>query len=787
MSLSGQIRTRSERVAALDLPPGPWERAWLNLRRRDIVARIGLAFVSAVVICIVIQGWNPPFGYREGDAPRNGVVARVPFTRKNLRETMKAEELARNQVRYIYKLDPRPLEQLRAALSTTLREIAAAPSLKDLTSGSKSEKWREFQPPEPAAASAKAAEKIEIPAEKKSEKSPEERFREFKSAFTGAEKIEQLDQALKIALAPYERRGLLQKLTKLGKLPAGKEQGNQEEILVYRVDPAAAAPTLNPAGLQTVKVADVLIGDGEAIHDSLRSSLKNDGVADGVFAWLRPKLALAPTLSLDEKATLDSIDKAVQAVPEAEDIYAAGTILAEGGKPLAQEQIALLRMEYAKMLEDRWNTAPMSLLLRGGAVMLMVFVAFLLCGVYTRYRQRTPAVGLGRVFVITLISLATVAFAQWAAADRWHAEIMPLVLFGMTMAIITRRELAMMVTGTLSAVVVLALGEDLSELIVLLGTITTAILCLGGIRSRSKLIYVGLLAGAVAAALNLAMETIGDQPWGWLLLKNSLLTGLWTVAAGFVMTGLLPFVEQAFGVLTDLSLLELGDVAHPLLQELVRRAPSTYNHSVTVGSIAEAAAESIGARGLLCRVGAYFHDIGKMLKPGYFVENQSAEGNRHESLVPAMSTLVIIAHIKDGSDLGRQHHLPQPIIDLIAQHHGTTLVEYFYGRAQRESDPENGEVDESSFRYPGPKPQTKEAAVLMLADAVESASRTLVDPTPARIESIVRELAERRLDDGQFDESGLTLRELRTIERSLAMSLASIYHGRIKYPDQKTA
>ena len=152
-----------------------------------------------------------------------------------------------------------------------------------------------------------------------------------------------------------------------------------------------------------------------------------------------------------------------------------------------------------------------------------------------------------------------------------------------------------------------------------------------------------------------------------------------------------------------------------------------------------------------------------------------------------MSTLVIIAHIKDGSDLARQHHLPQPIIDMIAQHHGTTLVEYFFDRAQQQSDPNNGEVDESSFRYPGPKPQTKEAAVLMLADAVESASRTLVDPAPARIESLVRELAEHRLHGGQFDESGLTLRELRTIEKSMVMSLTSIYHGRIKYPEQKTA
>ena len=265
--------------------------------------------------------------------------------------------------------------------------------------------------------------------------------------------------------------------------------------------------------------------------------------------------------------------------------------------------------------------------------------------------------------------------------------------------------------------------------------------------------------------------------------------GLWAVAAGLHHHRLLPFIEHFFGVLTDLSLLELGDVAHPLLQELVRRAPSTYNHSITVGSIAEAAAESIHARGLLVRVGAYFHDIGKMLKPNYFVENQGPDDNRHEALAPAMSTLVIIAHIKDGADLARQHRLPQPIIDLIVQHHGTTRVEFFYDRAteQQQADPNAGEVDESSYRYPGPKPQTKEAAVLMLADAVESASRTLVEPTPARIESLVREIAEHRLHGGQFDESGLTLRELRTIEKSMVMSLTSIYHGRIKYPEQRTA
>jgi putative nucleotidyltransferase with HDIG domain len=280
----------------------------------------------------------------------------------------------------------------------------------------------------------------------------------------------------------------------------------------------------------------------------------------------------------------------------------------------------------------------------------------------------------------------------------------------------------------------------------------------------------------------------GGSP-GWQMLQEAVWLAGCAIAAGLLMTGLLPFIERFFDVQTDLSLLELGDVAHPLLQELVRRAPGTYNHSINVASIGQAAAESIGANGLLVRVGAYFHDIGKMLKPGYFVENQGGAENCHESLLPAMSTLVIIAHVKDGADLARQHNLPNTIIDFIQQHHGTTLVEYFYRRAneQQEADPGGGKVDEGSFRYPGPKPQTREAAVLMLADTVESAARSLVDPAPARIESLVEELAMRKLLDGQFDECNLTLRELRTIQDSLIKSLTAVYHGRIKYPGQQSA
>jgi putative nucleotidyltransferase with HDIG domain len=380
--------------------------------------------------------------------------------------------------------------------------------------------------------------------------------------------------------------------------------------------------------------------------------------------------------------------------------------------------------------------------------------------------------------------VVTVGIATIASRDNFRAELLPIVVFGMTFSIAFHREFALLFSAVVTVIVVVATGQGLGQFMILYAAAASAILLVGGVRNRRKLIYVGLAVGVVATLTTIGVETLAAQPFAavW---PDALYNGLFAVFAGVLMLGLLPFIESLFGVQTELSLLELGDVAHPLLQELVRRAPGTYNHSINVASIAEAAAESIGAKGLLVRVGAYFHDIGKMLKPGYFVENQGHDANRHESLVPAMSTLIIIAHIKDGADLARQHRLPKPIIDFIEQHHGTTLVEYFFRRAAEANG--GTEVDESNFRYPGPKPQTKEAAVLMLADAVEGACRTLVEPTPARIESLVHDIAMKRLLDGQFDACGLTLQELATIEDSLVKSLTAVYHGRVKYPDQRTA
>jgi len=555
----GRKRTRSERVAALEMPPGRWERAWANLRRRDVLLRIGLCVLSALLLCAVIRGWQPPFAYRQGDVPQYDVFARVSFS---------------------------------------------------------------------------------------------------------------------------------------------------------------------------VQQPDASEGDQPIRYES-------------------------------------------------------GSVLAVAGQPLDEDQVRLLRREHEAAVAQLSVGQKLS---RVAAVVGAILALLAVCAVYVQRRQRRLVVSLKQLLTMLVLAVLSVQAACWAA-DPWRAEIVPLLLFGQITAIAYRQELALLFSGVVALVVVLGLGGGLGSLLLLLGVTAAAVLQLGRIRNRSKLIYVGFLAGLLAFLLSFGVAVLKMRPVEWPLVAEAGRYGLWTLAAGFLMTGLLPFIERVFGVLTEISLLELGDVSHPLLQELVQRAPSTYNHSITVGSIAEAAADAIGARGLLARVGAYYHDIGKMLKPEYFIENQPPDANRHESLIPAMSTLVIIAHVKDGADLARQHKLPEAIIDFIEQHHGTTLVEYFFGRAhqQSESDPNGTEVDESTFRYPGPRPQTKEAAVLMLADAVESACRSLVDPAPARIESLVREVADRRLNDGQFDESDLTLRELRTIENSMIKSLIANYHGRVKYPGQRTA
>jgi putative nucleotidyltransferase with HDIG domain len=424
------------------------------------------------------------------------------------------------------------------------------------------------------------------------------------------------------------------------------------------------------------------------------------------------------------------------------------------------------------------------------ALFILMGVMALLISLYALRYQPKLAQNVSQIAKVCVLLIAAHLLWLILARPPWHAGLVPLTVAAMVLAIVFRPPCALLICFSFCIVLTASRGNNMDHLLVQIGGQCVAILLMRNVRTRTQLIEIGVAAGLGYLLMTVATSLLTDQTRD-LTVSDCLRRCLWGVLAGFLVTGGLPLIERWFGVVTDIRLLELADASHPLLQELVRRAPGTYNHSMTVASLAEQAAEAIEANALLTRVGAYFHDIGKMLKPSYFVENQSGQ-NLHDTLEPGLSTLIIIGHVKDGLALAEQYRLPPPVIDFIQQHHGTTLVEYFYRVALRQQEQlghgssrtEGGPCTlESSFRYPGPKPQTPEIGIVMLTDAVESASRALSDPTPGSLRKLVRDLTMKRLLDGQLEESGLTLTDLHRIEESLVKGLTALYHQRIKYPE----
>jgi len=305
-------------------------------------------------------------------------------------------------------------------------------------------------------------------------------------------------------------------------------------------------------------------------------------------------------------------------------------------------------------------------------------------------------------------------------------------------------------------------------------------------RERGVFIKAGVKVSASNVILALAIEGLYGSFFSLEAIVAFCSAFLGGILVGVAATGILPLVEMSFGYTTDIKLLELANLDQPLLRELMVQAPGTYHHSVIVSNMVEASARAINANPLLAKVAAYYHDIGKIRKPLYFIENQGGKGNKHEKLAPSMSSLILISHVKDGVELAKQYRLGKEIIDIIRQHHGTSLITYFYEKAKEQGEKKGGKclpVEEADFRYPGPKPQTKEAGLVMLADVVEAASKTLIDPTPARIQGMVQKMINKIFSDGQLDECELTLKDLHEIAKSFNKTLSGIFHHRVEYPE----
>jgi putative nucleotidyltransferase with HDIG domain len=465
-----------------------------------------------------------------------------------------------------------------------------------------------------------------------------------------------------------------------------------------------------------------------------------------------------------------------------------GTLLVERNVPISEKQYELLKAESRAYWDNQESYISW---IRTFSIFLIFTLLAIVVILYVVRFQEGLASSLRMVVGDCAMVLLTLVIGLFLCHEVcWHVVLIPLTVTALILTVAYNPPFALLMSLSLSLAMIVMLDGSLNDLLVAMGGQATAILTLRNIRTRTRLVKVGIDAGLAYLAMTLATELYTGQTWG-LIVSDSIWALVWGALAGFIVSGLLPVVERCFAIVTDVSLLELGDGSHPLLQELVRRAPGSYTHSMTVATLAEPCAEAIGANPLLARVGSYFHDIGKMLKPQYFIENQSGE-NRHDSLEPALSTLIIIGHVKDGVALAEQYRLPRPIIDFIQQHHGTTLVEYFFREALRLQESQGhapARVEgqphplEPSFRYPGPKPQSRENGIVMLADAVESSSRALSVPTPGSLRKLVHDLLMKRLLDGQFEESGLTLTELHIIEETLCKGLIALYHSRIKYPE----
>ena len=497
-----------------------------------------------------------------------------------------------------------------------------------------------------------------------------------------------------------------------------------------------------------------------------------------------------PLYTYDAAATQKEIETAIEAVMAnpPRDPYQQGEVIVRKLKDknkLDEGDIRLLAAEHEHYLAAEASNGWRSwgrVIGRGGIILLVVLLMSAYVFKYRRDLVDNPLRALSvALTLLVLLGINKVMIQVFQL--NLYSSTLPVLMGAFVLTIAYGQRFALAMGGALALLVVLQMRQDLGILLVHAAAIAAAVALLGEIRTRSKLVVVSAAAAGAAMLSIWANGLASGIPWWPFVLIASGWAVMFALLAGFLVQGILPFIERAFRVATSMTLLEWADANKPLLRRLAMDAPGTYNHCLQLGAMCEAAADSIGARGLLARVGAYYHDIGKINKPDYFIENQGASPSKHAKLSPAMSLLIITGHVKDGLELAREYGLPGVLHEFIATHHGTTLVQYFYHAAteKRKAEAERA-PDEVEFRYPGPKPHSREAAILMLADAAESSVRTLQEPTPGRIENQVHAMVMRRLMDGQLDDCELTLKDVHRIEDSLVKTLAAMHHTRVAYP-----
>ena len=729
--------------------PGPWWQQ--TLRRREVLWAVAFIALLVVVAGPVAFWLGGPDHYYPGQILTEPVTVRVKFGREDVERTHKMRVRAREDVPPTYV----PNMGYRTSLQNRLNDLLTLAEFDTLE---------------------------ETPAEYRDQMQLSELvLLELKHYVSNKEPTPQWE---------VDSRRFLQEVFELAVL-----------------DPDDIHPSDDPDGLNAITIihpdpprvesSDQRVSGGRVFELTNVGRLREQvEFITGVFKGEHLRQSVVALVMQDPQATyhydpkLSSLrgDEAAAAVDRQVVTYEVDTVLFKTGKELVRSDVSLIQSEQQAYLNRL--TSGQSFLVGMGrlGLILMVGVAVWSYIFFCNDRiVRNPMRGLAITSLVLLCQCLAVGLGRAYPQLLLSMTTLPVLMAATVLVIVYDQRFALAMGGFLGLLILLSLDLGAEHIIVMMAGVGVAVGLLHEVRSRSKLVTVGLWAGLAMAVTTFLMSVmtlplnVPDAMWRIAMDSASMVvTGL--LAVGIVQWGL-PAIEKVFRVTTAMTLKELNDASHPLLQRLAQEAPGTYQHSLRIADMAEAAADTIGADGLFCRVGAMYHDIGKINKPMYFIENQGGGPNRHDKLTPAMSLLIIVGHVKDGIEMAREYGLPPTLRHFIESHHGTTLVEYFFHAAKKQtSEQDKAEPSEFEFRYPGPKPQTKEAAIMLLCDGIEGAARALPEPTPVRLERVVNNMARKRLMDGQFDECNLTLSELHRIEQSIVKTLCAVYHGRIAYP-----
>jgi putative nucleotidyltransferase with HDIG domain len=586
-----------------------------------------------------------------------------------------------------------------------------------------------------------------------------------------------------------ERKDDLQKILKAANNPNHPLNVDYKQLTQYLFN--ATLDDLEQMEQATVRMVELAMEKPitdealEDVYNEITLQINQLGFADeaqDIISLIAIK-TVRPNMLYDQESTEKAVNEARNQVKPVQKNIKAGEIIVREGERVTAEQISVLE----QLGIQRSKSYSLTLF---GTFLFILLILFLLRE-YIKLNHRKVYYNekllllLGLIFVLIILLSRLVTVVEIPNRPNINAMtgfLAPVAAGSMLIAILIDNKLAYFMTVVMAIFVGMMFGgNQLAYMIVGLVSGAIGVYRVSSLSQTSDLARSGIYL-AIANIITILTMSLLAGKFGLNVALMAVIIGTTSgLLSAILMIGVLPYLESAFSITSMIRLLELSNPNQYLLKRLLLEAPGTYHHSLMVGNLAEAAAEAVGANPLLVRVGAYYHDIGKIRRPEYFVENQQGNIDPHAKIAPALSALIITSHVKEGLEMARDKHLPQSIINFIAGHHGTSLTKYFYGRALEEDGGEN--INEDNYRYSGPKPQSKEVALVMLADATEAAVRSIPEPTSEKIRDMVRKIIRDKLNDGQLEECDLTFRDLDIITATFVRVLEGIYHRRIEYPD----